>query len=97
MGVVENNKYSYIKISQLILTGSRGKSALLIPTTNLHYHKRGNAESKAHDRSGDDHGKGKRGDNNADGNPFAGVRAERFFVKLIEGWVGVLSFDDLCQ
>ena len=38
MGVVENNKYSYIKISQLILTGSRGKSALLIPTTNLHYH-----------------------------------------------------------
>ena len=33
----ENNKYSYIKISQLILTGSRGKSALLIPTTNLHY------------------------------------------------------------
>ena len=37
MGVVENNKYSYIKISQLILTGSRDKSALLIPTTNLHY------------------------------------------------------------
>ena len=39
LGVVENNKYSYIKISQLILTGSRGKSALLIPTTNLHYQK----------------------------------------------------------
>ena len=37
LGVVENNKYSYIKISQLILTGSTGKSALLIPTTNLHY------------------------------------------------------------
>lgn len=33
----ENNKYSYIKISQLILTSSRDKSALLIPTTNLHY------------------------------------------------------------
>ncbi|MCI5878661.1 MAG: hypothetical protein MRZ93_09720, partial [Lachnospiraceae bacterium] len=40
LGVVENNKYSYIKISQLILTGSRGKSALLIPTTNLHYQRK---------------------------------------------------------
>lgn len=36
-GVVENNKYSYIKISQLILTSSRDRFALLISTTNLHY------------------------------------------------------------